>query len=158
MRWVRRGNQTSYIEIYLPLKSVGGNGDLPIGGTLNFTLFCSQAKEGITYYDTPVAGSVPDGYKEIEYETKNNTKAYKSSLADKLTTARTINGVKFDGSKNINIPINDSTKLPLAGGTMTGDITLNSNIKINTNLSTVTHIQGNKGAAIINNTAAGTRI
>jgi len=38
--------------------------------------------------------------------------------ADTLTTARTINGVSFNGSANITIA--DSTKLPLAGGTMTG--------------------------------------
>ena len=38
--------------------------------------------------------------------------------ADTLTTARTINGVSFNGSANITVA--DSTKLPLAGGTMTG--------------------------------------
>lgn len=41
--------------------------------------------------------------------------------AAKLTTARTINGVSFDGTANITVA--DSTKLPLAGGTMTGAIT-----------------------------------
>ena len=41
--------------------------------------------------------------------------------ADTLTTARTINGVSFNGSANITIA--DSTKLPLAGGTMTGTLT-----------------------------------
>jgi hypothetical protein len=45
--------------------------------------------------------------------------------ADTLTTARTINGVSFDGSANVTIA--DSTKLPLAGGTMTGTLTLGSN-------------------------------
>jgi hypothetical protein len=35
-----------------------------------------------------------------------------------LTTARTINGVSFNGSANITIA--DSTKLPLTGGTLTG--------------------------------------
>jgi hypothetical protein len=38
-----------------------------------------------------------------------------------LQTARTINGVSFDGSANITVA--DSTKLPLAGGTLTGNIT-----------------------------------
>ena len=41
--------------------------------------------------------------------------------ADTLTTARTINGVSFNGSANITVA--DSTKLPLAGGTMTGTLT-----------------------------------
>ena len=40
--------------------------------------------------------------------------------ADTLTTARTINGVAFDGSANITVA--DATKLPLAGGTVTGTI------------------------------------
>lgn len=38
--------------------------------------------------------------------------------ATKLATARTINGVSFDGTANITVA--DSTKLPLAGGTLTG--------------------------------------
>jgi hypothetical protein len=40
--------------------------------------------------------------------------------ATKLTTARTINGVSFDGTANITVA--DSTKLPLAGGTLTGAV------------------------------------
>jgi hypothetical protein len=46
--------------------------------------------------------------------------------ADTLTTARTINGVSFNGSANITVA--DSTKLPLAGGTMTGNLTIPSKI------------------------------
>jgi microcystin-dependent protein len=45
-----------------------------------------------------------------------------ASSANKLETARTINGVMFDGSQDIQIV--DSTKLPLAGGTMSGFINL----------------------------------
>ena len=48
-----------------------------------------------------------------------------SATATKLETARTINGVSFDGTANITIA--DSTKLPIAGGTMTGDLTLKGN-------------------------------
>lgn len=44
-----------------------------------------------------------------------------ANTATTLATARTINGVSFDGSANITVA--DSTKLPLAGGTMTGAIT-----------------------------------
>lgn len=51
----------------------------------------------------------------------NTSDASKSVLsATKLTTARTINGVAFDGTANITVA--DSTKLPLAGGVMTGTI------------------------------------
>ena len=42
--------------------------------------------------------------------------------ADTLTTARTINGVSFNGSANITVA--DATKLPLAGGTMTGGLAI----------------------------------
>lgn len=45
-----------------------------------------------------------------------------ASSAAKLTTARNINGVAFDGSQNITIY--DNTKLPLTGGTITGKLTL----------------------------------
>lgn len=41
-----------------------------------------------------------------------------ASTATKLQTSRLINGVGFDGSANITVA--DSTKLPLAGGTLTG--------------------------------------
>lgn len=43
-----------------------------------------------------------------------------AETAEKLATARTINGVAFDGSANITVA--DSTKLPLAGGQLTGGI------------------------------------
>lgn len=48
-----------------------------------------------------------------------------ANTATKLQTARTINGVSFNGTANITIA--DSTKLPIAGGTMTGDLTLKGN-------------------------------
>ena len=48
-----------------------------------------------------------------------------AKTATKLETARKINGVSFDGTANITIA--DSTKLPIAGGTMTGDLTLKGN-------------------------------
>ena len=43
-----------------------------------------------------------------------------AATATKLAIARTINGVDFDGTANITVA--DATKLPLAGGTMTGAI------------------------------------
>lgn len=45
-----------------------------------------------------------------------------ASTATKLATSRTINGVSFDGSANVTIY--DSSKLPLSGGTLTGDLSL----------------------------------
>ena len=43
-----------------------------------------------------------------------------AATATKLKTARTINGVSFDGSANITVA--DSTKLPLTGGTLSGAV------------------------------------
>ena len=45
-----------------------------------------------------------------------------ATTATTLATARTINGVSFNGSANITVA--DSTKLPLTGGTMTGTFNL----------------------------------
>ena len=47
---------------------------------------------------------------------------YSATSANTLTTARTINGVSFDGSANITVA--DATKLPLAGGTVTGNLSV----------------------------------
>lgn len=47
-------------------------------------------------------------------------KTANSATADTLSTARAINGVAFDGSQNITVA--DSTKLPLAGGTLSGQL------------------------------------
>ena len=49
-----------------------------------------------------------------------------ATTATTLQTARTINGVSFDGSANITVA--DSTKLPLTGGTLSGDLDVNANI------------------------------
>lgn len=68
-----------------------------------------------------------------------------AATATKLATARTINGVSFDGTKNITVA--DSTKLPLAGGTMTGTI--------KSSVNTTTYLNGNNGSAVVNSTAAG---
>lgn len=45
-----------------------------------------------------------------------------AATATKLATARKINGVNFDGSADITVA--DSTKLPLSGGEITGDLLL----------------------------------
>jgi hypothetical protein len=50
--------------------------------------------------------------------------------ATKLDTARTINGIDFDGTANITVA--DVTKLPLAGGTMTGGLTVKQLVETHT--------------------------
>ena len=45
-----------------------------------------------------------------------------ANTATKLKTARTINGVPFDGTKDITIEAGQGEFLPLTGGTVTGDV------------------------------------
>lgn len=45
-----------------------------------------------------------------------------ANTATKLETARTINGVPFDGTQNITIEAGQGEFLPLTGGTVTGDV------------------------------------
>lgn len=51
-----------------------------------------------------------------------------AATATALQTARTINGVSFNGSANITVA--DATKLPIAGGSMTGNLTMNDNVQV----------------------------
>jgi hypothetical protein len=50
-----------------------------------------------------------------------------ASTATQLQTPRTINGVLFNGTQNITVSAPDPTKVPLAGGVMSGYLTLNAN-------------------------------
>ncbi len=47
-----------------------------------------------------------------------------ASTASSLQTARTINGVSFNGTADITVPALDASKVPLAGGSMSGYLTL----------------------------------
>lgn len=64
-----------------------------------------------------------------------------AATATKLVTARTINGASFDGSANITIT--DNTKLPLAGGTMTGAITAIRETKVAMDANDIDLAKGN---------------
>jgi hypothetical protein len=64
---------------------------------------------------TPYNATNPSGYITGSASITGN-----AATATALQTARTINGVSFNGTANITVA--DSTKLPLAGGTMTGAI------------------------------------
>lgn len=74
-----------------------------------------------------------EGYKptpaEIGAATTDHTHSSligNASTATKLLTARTINGVSFDGTANITI--SDATKLPLTGGILSGQLTINPSV------------------------------
>lgn len=69
---------------------------------------------------TAAAGTSEKYAREDHVHPAPTTISGNAGTATKLATARTINGVGFDGSANITIA--DSTKLPLAGGTLTGTL------------------------------------
>ena len=85
----------------------------------------ANTKTSAYLHSNLAATYTPSGGVVWEGNAKTATTATSAKSATKLATARTINGVSFDGTANITIA--DSTKLPIAGGTMTGDLTLKGN-------------------------------
>ncbi|MEG0486310.1 MAG: tail fiber domain-containing protein [Acinetobacter sp.] len=65
--------------------------------------------------------------------TLNQSTTGNAATATKLANARTINGVAFDGTANITVE--DSTKLPLAGGTLSGDLSVTGAITATGNIT-----------------------
>ena len=99
--------------------SILGSGNIQIdGGVTSFntrtgavTLSSSDVTSALGY--TPYNSTNPSGYITSSASITGN-----AATATTLQTARNINGVSFNGSADITVA--DSTKLPLAGGTMTG--------------------------------------
>jgi hypothetical protein len=60
------------------------------------------------------------------YITSSASISGNAATATALQTARTINGVSFNGSANITVA--DSTKLPLTGGTLSGGLTVTGTV------------------------------
>lgn len=87
--------------------SVTGSGSLTLGGTLSLT--SGQVTTALGF--TPYNATNPSGY---------ITGSGNAATATALQTARTINGVSFNGTANITVA--DATKLPLTGGTLTGQL------------------------------------
>lgn len=127
------GTANSDYQDLLVMNSWGDTG----GGNVNALSFDKSAK-AIYHYQAAQGATTWGTASQIAYITSN------VASATKLQTARTINGVAFDGSKNITIK--DDTKLPLAGGTMTGTI--------NSSKTTSTYLAGSQGTAVINSTAS----
>jgi hypothetical protein len=76
-----------------------------------------------------------------------------SEKAEKLSTPRTINGVNFDGTAPITIT--DDTKLPLAGGTMTGALVLSGAPAADLQAATKLYVDNKFGVGGILGIAAG---
>lgn len=87
--------------------------------------------------------------------TLNQSTTGNAATATKLANARTINGVAFDGTANITV--DDSTKLPLSGGTLSDSLTIESDVGSptsggmwNTGMHHLSVIATDGGRAVIN--------
>ena len=89
------------------------------GGNQNALFFRKSAMQILHYQSTSFGAETWGTPKTLAYTDSSITG--NAATATSLQTARTINGVSFNGTANITIA--DSTKLPLAGGTMIGQIT-----------------------------------
>ena len=101
-------NASQYYSQY-----VGLGTDYPATGSGSYGMYVAYDRDVINPYIS------------IRYNQNNSLSAWtkiSAGKADSLTTARTINGVSFDGTSDITVA--DSTKLPLAGGTLTGKLGL----------------------------------
>ncbi|GHU77546.1 hypothetical protein AGMMS49992_25760 [Clostridia bacterium] len=122
---------------------------IAISGKATGTATSFNGSTNITIPITDLAISAAD------VPTLNQSTTGNAGTATKLQTSRTINGVAFDGTGNITVA--DNTKLPLAGGTMTGTIANATNTIINKNVITSTYINGFRGVnvAVNDTTTAG---
>lgn len=78
------------------------------------------ASDNYTSYAPSLTGSGASGTWGISITGSSASTTGNAATATILQTARTINGVSFNGSANITVA--DSTKLPLSGGTLTGNV------------------------------------
>lgn len=108
-------SQTDYVDV-LTFNTWHNNS----GGKLNALAFKKNGSQALYHYSADYGATTWGTPKQIAYTDSNITG--NAATATKLATARNINGVAFDGTKDITINSSDNTKLPLAGGTMTGTI------------------------------------
>jgi hypothetical protein len=77
-----------------------------------------------------------------------------SATASALQTARTINGVSFNGTGNITITATDPNAVPKAGGTMTGKLTLSANPTSALHAATKQYVDSNAGYTIVSGSSS----
>ena len=99
----------------------GASGSISFDGTGNVNIPLTVATQATATNNTTIATTA-----FVQAVNSADTGSAATALA--LKTARTINGVSFDGSANITIA--DNTKLPLTGGTITGSLNVSDTITI----------------------------
>lgn len=95
------------------------------GGKLRFNSSTSATSPTFVIGTSTIAAG--SGTTSVQFHNTANLSVAESVTATKLASARTINGVPFDGTGNITVA--DATKLPLTGGTVTGPVTVNGIIR-----------------------------
>lgn len=83
-----------------------------------------ETQYGFKWYGGTTLAMTLSGTGTLTATTFSGALSGNATTATTLQTARTINGVSFNGSANITVA--DGTKLPLAGGAITGAITTTS--------------------------------
>ena len=109
-------------NINLPGVDIAGNQNTS-GNAATASKLAAAVLIGGVAFDGSAAINLPG----VDIAGNQNTSG-NAATATKLQTARTINGVSFDGSANITIA--DNTKLPLAGGTITGSLNVSDTITV----------------------------
>jgi hypothetical protein len=98
--------------------------DVIINGTLTVTGGLSSETTG-SHKGNVLASDNSVAYNHIT-KTFTGSLIGNASTASSFAVSRTINGVSFDGSSNITVE--DNTKMPLTGGTITGDLAVSGNL------------------------------
>jgi hypothetical protein len=104
---------TSNTGTVTSVSGTGGYGGLTLTGT-------------VTSSGSLTLGGTPTGTWPISVSGASASTTGNAATATVLQTARTINGVSFNGSANITVA--DGTKLPLTGGTISGNLTVTGDI------------------------------
>ena len=130
--WNIQANNSSYGTVYggvnvptLLATNVSGTVAIANGGTGTTTRQeAMDALAGAVTSGQYLRGNGTDvvmsAIQAADVPTLNQSTTGNAATATTLQTARTINGVSFNGSANITVA--DTTKLPLAGGTLTGGL------------------------------------
>jgi hypothetical protein len=132
--------------------TVTSTGNLTLGGTLSGISLTTQVSGTLPIANGGTnATTAADARTNLDVPTRTGGDASgtwginvtgNSATATALQTARTINGVSFNGTANITVA--DSTKLPLAGGTMTGLLaTVTNNAAFTSAIDKTLSIRGN---------------
>lgn len=111
---------TSEVTGTLPLGN-GGTGQTTAQAAINSLAGATTSGQ---YLRGNGSNVVMSAIQAADVPTLNQSTTGNAATATALQTARTINGVSFNGTADITVA--DATKLPLSGGTMTGNITFNA--------------------------------